>query len=640
MENLNELIKSANNGNQEAIEKLIYYFSEQGDEENVDYYQKLKEQSNKESNESLVNKNGSNNIDFYQFINELKNDIDDNLDESISNNEEKYASYSIKELKDLENGDVYACFELGKRYAKQEIYDQAIKYYKKTIERFEITDNLSPLGEIIKCHSFINLAVSLICLGKEKNVELNKEATVYLQNAIETNCAEKYKKNAYDMLGHIYEYGLPGVEENAEKADELNLKVNSNSKEGCLKLAVDSYNDSNLIDYEYWLEKSVDFKQTDEEYYLQQFIEMKLAIFRNDAKKTNILNGTYALNSKYAKYLNSKEIDAISTTLTNECNKSNLQKSTDNDILFCCCFEFCLALNKENSDISNFIKKYLIVSKNNNNFTLLKISNYHAYINFFNYLVEHGDTGALSWLEEVSNGNVLDLSNALKVANDNYQNLMDKKQIKDKTREEFKNIEEKIKQRENPSLIFDKEKEYKKFSFIMLAVFITLVLLKLPGIFRFIVLIVWLVRTFKGKDGYVPDFAKQFSRCLLDKQYFKNGNYIPVDFEIEVHDPDCAYSNVADQNISIYFGKYDEFGYLTDETYQLTNENGEYNTYSYLYAKIKGYDTIFRCVFGENRLYINIPSNEALYEEMSIQAGYNDNQKNKLLKIKNAIVRR
>lgn len=485
MEDANKLMAKANNGDQDAIKKLVQYFKNLGDEENAEYYESLLDTKTSINVEKKVEQNTK---EIGESISNQKQNIETAIDGSktVYDILDTYESYSIKELKDKESKDAFACFELSDIYFKAKNYSQGAAYCKKTIELLEIKSELCKTEKELACFAYTNLGCSLFLL---ENSHANKEYLLNLQNATEIPCDEKYKHKAYEVLSCIYKGGL-GVPIDDKKGDEYLIKANSYSKEGCLKIAIKYYANNNLIDYQYWLESAISFKPKESEHYLQHLIEMKLAICTNNATINNIVDGTSELvtHQQYAKCLSSKEIEIIDKTLANECQKSDLVKNKNNDILCCACLGSCLVLKKASNEIIDFVKKYLIISKNNIFFESVVLSQ-EGYSCFFDILANQDNNDALNWLEEVTKANQnLDLSGVLEAKKNEYLKKLElEKQEQLKLAEEEENRQKELAELEKQKqLKLIQEKRSKRLK---------------VGLYIAVVIFVFLVYFFVIRDG-------------------------------------------------------------------------------------------------------------------------------------------
>lgn len=666
---LNELMKLANDGNKDAINKLIQYFEEQGDEENVEYFKDLLNKTNEapkeQEKEEVLNSNIASDS---RSLKEIENWIH---------------RASNKNLLERAFLDPVACYGLGDSNFNNGKYKEATKYYKRTIELFEIKEKKSDAEKIILCRSFFGLAA---CLNHTDGLLGANDVVLNLQNALEIDCDDKEKSNVYVFLSLWYRKGLV-VEKNIEKADEYFIKGNSYTARGCLKIAKSVWDRRNPDNCKKWLEnakKNIRNSDNHEYDYLKDFIDMKFAILTGKETVDDIIDGSLFLYRKKedAELLNDYEKNTIINNLANCALHTDSDINEHNNHLFLSCLGVCLAFKTYNDEIVGFIKKYLILSKSHNNIDEELRGVVPFYLEFFDFLVavkNHANT--LKWFEEFVNDNIwienddeiyelcqdkleeerqiqkeIDEENARKEAE--RKALEEKKRleelekqrrlqlIEDKAKEECEEIEKILHQRQEEKEELQKKvakkttnkttnvstksndlKEYNSFCIKVLFVFIISGVLSntnfISGFWATIqgmCVIVWLFRTFVGKNGYRPEFAQGIIDLIKNKtselEYYnvpkKEENEI-VDFEIEIHSDYHTYSGSVTQKLPAYFGKYENFGYIKDSSYTTKEFYGSTlkdKEQEFFSIKIRGYKTVFKGTRYKDMYFINASGDE------------------------------
>lgn len=394
---LNELMKLANDGNKDAINKLIQHFEEQGDEENVEYFKDLLNKTNEAPEEQEKEEVPNSNI------------VSDNR--SLEEIENWIYHASNENLLERVTFDPVACYGLGNSSFNNDKYVEAVNYYEQAIKLFETKEKKSDAEKAILCRSFIGLAVSL---NNYKGFLGTNDVALNLQNALEIDCDDKEKSDAYTILSWWYRKGLV-VEENIEKAGEYFIKGNSHTARGCLtiaKLVWDERKPNNRKNCKEWLEnakKIIQNSDNHEDEYLNDFIDMELAVIVGKETVDDIIDGLRFLYRKKedVEFLNDYSKNAIINKLIDSVSYTNSDINEHNNHLFLSCLGACLAFKTYNDEIIDFVKNYLILSKDHNDIDNELKDATPFYLEFYDFLVavkNHANT--LKWFEEFVNDNV------------------------------------------------------------------------------------------------------------------------------------------------------------------------------------------------------------------------------------------
>ena len=638
--NLNELIELANNGDQEAIKKLIQYFKEQGDEENVEYFNDLL--LNEENKDKDVNKN----VGDYQDV---------LLDNSLSKNGESSGATYFKMAEE--------CFADGK-------IDEAMTYYKKAIASFESNENKNDKEKNKLCLSYTQLAECL----KKRDLQ-NDEFLLYLQNATEINCDEKLKLKAYGLLYSYYSTKSEDV------ANEYFKKMCSLQTFGSIAMAEKifkgKFEDEN--GYNYWLDKAkeniLNEYEVSQKEYIENFINMISALLENKLTNTIVIQGTRYLykNNDLAMLIDANDQKKVVACLYNEISNNNLEINNYNDTLLFCSLGVCTYFRLDNyeKEILKFVQEYLLISKNRtDNCTELKETK-RTCTDFYEVLAHSNYKKAFKWFEEFVNGNtIMGLETEFDNAKIEYQKRLEEErqqelehERKEKERkialakqrkkiltnarldcedieskitrikiQEEKEKEEKGKKEAKRDKIEEEKTKYNGFCLKTLIAFVLFFSLSrskfIPNFWNAIcniILIVWLLRTFIGKNGYRPYFAQKIIGRIKENEFastaFKsfekesatNNTYdIETDkFDVDV-DTELSFDDI-ENDCPVYFGKYEKYGYLEKENYtvpEFIDEVLEDVEYHFLNVNINDYETTFKAAYYNDMLFINVPDEE------------------------------
>ena len=233
-ENIETLLKSAQEGETEALKAVIKYYENDGDEEMASYF---KEKLSKAPTQKTDEAKGT--------AEPAKSSEPETIDKD-SKTEQANISYdelSTAELKQKVDNDPKACEALGRRYLMNSQTEKAMELFNSAIDMLK--DNYedctqSDLTTLFNCYYSLGIAYG----NKE-------EAFLNLQNAVEVPITEKVKEFAYFELAKKYK-------EKGDKTayDKYLSKAGACSKYSCLKVAIRYQIDENKVDYEDWLERA------------------------------------------------------------------------------------------------------------------------------------------------------------------------------------------------------------------------------------------------------------------------------------------------------------------------------------------------------------------------------------------------
>lgn len=700
----NQLIEKANNGDIDSLKEVIKFLNDQGDKEAAEYYESLlknskspKKEETSEDTEDVKEK-----VQKKQTKKSKKETFEDVRDRyknySIlelrdSENSDAFACYSLGEMYREEDNYPQSVAYYKKAIKLLEIKDNLedsekpllcycytragtyLKAFGDASTNKELITNLQNAIEIQCDEKYKVKAYEVLrdCYKKGIGVGANSQkANEYNIKAYSATpegrlkLAVSYQKNNNKI---DYEYWL-------EKAKELCKTSAAYSKE-----------------YKEQIQNIAELK-------------LALFHNKEDATTAINGTQTLIRKKDDGKYFTEEEARNISIILSKSCSNSRLAINEHDDKLLISCIGTLIILKFYGSDSINFFKQYTLISKDSEDgFKLFGQEELEAIFEYYDGLCKiKGDDDAFQWLKEfATNNKKWNLDSVLKEKEEIYlkkveeQKQEEKRIAEEKAAQEkalaeakekerlrleeeenkkrlaleqaeidCKEIEKRIIQKQQQAYIIKQQVDkantaYTYFSVIMGVFYLicwpladSIFLPKLWSILATIILLVWLIRTFVPINGYSPQFAENIILALKQlvdtslkeeaikrKQSRMKQQTRIIDFDIEFH-TDRDYGDSETSFDYVYFGKFEDFNYITDEAYGISKFFGmEVKNVEAKYAsiKIKGYETVFKGSVYENILFINVPGNELLHFGNAIRAKKVPVNANKMLRMNNVRIK-
>lgn len=399
-ETIEKLLKKSQDGDKEALKQVIEYYKNNDDEEMADYFEsKLKEileleaakedgatheDTVEEDDAGIKEATSSESEDIKEEVKEKDNEpeeetkdveVEPEVSDNKPQNEAKFVSYdklSIAELKEkVDNGDPMACETLAQKYLFNGQTKKAIELFNSAIDIFKDECENCTERELL---SFFNCYYGLsICYQNDQDL-----AFLYLQNAAEVPCTEKFKTFVYFNLAmkcKNYKNDRQAYEKYLSKAAKLD-------KLFCLKAAICYQTENNKIDYEDFLERAKKMEAIEDNAglynHLDPIIEFKTK-YKDNALTDNycidFVKGNNVCYVREFSLFTVAEFNALIDTISLLCSnydKSLTPSQKDVDL-----FNICLKLLDEKENYPDFYKDI--------DFT--EIRNY--FLNFFMVQIEN-----------------------------------------------------------------------------------------------------------------------------------------------------------------------------------------------------------------------------------------------------------
>ena len=345
-EELETLKERAENGDTEAIKKLVNYYNSVGNTNEAEVWKELLDssiQDDAEENDDdiIYNENTQNNMSE-----------EDILKESKKYNAGEYKKYSFLKLDEMLSINPYANFEYGDRYENEQNLEKAIFYYEKGIQLLETYNSNDRDIQLDIQWRWVDIARKYKGLMGKSEESARKLYNAY-QNVLEVAVDDVFKIEAYQGLSQCCEKGI-GVIKNLDAADGYIKKAHSLYVEGCLIEARLSIQRKDNIEMQKWLEKAqmvkvLGYGKYENDEYFNEILNIKLwlcNIKKLDGKNPEItletIYNVFNVESKdshhiLANYLYPNEIQELKQKTINfisETLKSEYESINSKDTLY------------------------------------------------------------------------------------------------------------------------------------------------------------------------------------------------------------------------------------------------------------------------------------------------------------------
>lgn len=443
---IEELLKKAQEGDEDSLKKVVEYYKNDGDEEMADYFEKkLKDASSSKNDVEEISVESSEAVKAESVNEEEKN----------KKKEFSYADLNTAELKEkAENNDPEAYYELANRYYRDNQFEKCMDLLNSAIEILkENSENCTEkeLECLFHCYNLQNH-----CYDKE---DLENQFLA-MQNAAEVPCNEKLKESVYYRLALLYGF----YKHDFQACEKYLTKAGSLSKKMCIQVANIYLSRGNNVDYEDWLERAEKMASDDrsEDQILSSIIEFKKK-YHNGNELTpddyvDLINKNFVEKKCFddlGNYFGVEERKSIVNEISNVCSKYNENEEYKNS--YCDLYNVCNFLlndkkynpnyyeNINCSKIDNFrVKLFLAEIEKDNIYFPISDKLYNDYREA---LIKNERIGALNKMkeqEEVKNSPELEkmIVSDIEKVNSNIKNRLEQEEYKKKCEEEKRRKEE------------------------------------------------------------------------------------------------------------------------------------------------------------------------------------------------------